>query len=102
MIILTTTDNINDSKFEYLGIVNGDYSLKISVVTDMVTGLADSVNKVTRKSKLAEGKDTALEKMRNEAIRMGASAVVGVRINYETAKKGEIMVVATGTSVKIL
>lgn len=101
-MLLTTTDNINNKELEYLGIVNGECVMKISIVTDMVTGFADSVNKTSRKSKLFEGKDNALEKIKSEAVKLGANAVVGVLINYETAKKGEIMVVATGTAVKIL
>ena len=101
-MLLTTTDNINDSKLEYLGIVNGECVMKISVVTDMVTGLADSVNKTSRKTKLVEGKDNALAKIKSEALKLGANAVVGVVVSYETAKNGEIMVVATGTAVNIL
>ena len=47
-------------------------------------------------------KDTALKEMEEAAIRLGADAVVGIDLDYETvgANGGMLMVTASGTAIK--
>ena len=50
---------------------------------------------------LREGKETVIRELEQQAARMGANAIVGVDIDYNTvgANGSMLMVVATGTAV---
>lgn len=52
---------------------------------------------------LREAKQTALQEMSNEAERMGANAVVGIDLDYETvgSSGSMLMVTCSGTAVRI-
>ena len=66
-------------------------------IRDIVGGRSGSYEKVLR-----EAKDTALKEMEDEAARLGADAIIGVDLDYETvgASGGMLMVTASGTAVK--
>ena len=66
-------------------------------IRDIVGGRSGSYERVLR-----EAKDTAIREMKEEAIKLGASAIVGVDLDYETVGKngGMLMVTASGTAVK--
>lgn len=52
---------------------------------------------------LREAKDTALEEMAREAQKLGANAVVGIDLDYETVggSGSMLMVTCSGTAVRI-
>lgn len=52
---------------------------------------------------LAEAKDTSLSEMAERARQMGANAVVGIDLDYETIGQGNsmLMVTCSGTAVVI-
>jgi uncharacterized protein YbjQ (UPF0145 family) len=50
---------------------------------------------------LASGVSDALAEMEQQAARLGADAVVGVDIDYETVGSNMLMVSASGTAVKL-
>jgi uncharacterized protein YbjQ (UPF0145 family) len=52
---------------------------------------------------LREAKDTAIKEMQEQAQRLGANAVIGIDLDYETvgANGGMLMVTASGTAVKL-
>lgn len=54
---------------------------------------------------LREARDTAIEEMVAEAEQMGAEAVIGVDVDYESVQLGQggsmLMVSASGTAVKL-
>ena len=52
---------------------------------------------------LREAKNTALEEMSREAQRLGANAVVGIDLDYETVggSGSMLMVTCSGTAVRI-
>lgn len=50
---------------------------------------------------LREAKDTALLEMSQQAERLGANAVIGVDLDYETVNGSMLMVTASGTAVRI-
>ncbi|TGU93923.1 heavy metal-binding domain-containing protein, partial [Mesorhizobium sp. M00.F.Ca.ET.186.01.1.1] len=52
-------------------------------------------------SKLAEGREMALKEMKDKARALGANAVVGVDLDFETLREGMMMVIATGTAVRV-
>lgn len=65
-------------------------------IRDVIGGRANSYEEVLR-----EAKDTALKEMIDHAERMGANAIVGVDLYYETigSNGSMLMVMASGTAV---
>jgi uncharacterized protein YbjQ (UPF0145 family) len=98
-MLLTTTDNVAGKTIEYLGIVNGEAIMPVSLFGSIASALDN--NKDSRKKEFVEGKDIALTKLQTDALRLGANAVIGIALHYDTAKKGVITVIATGTAVKL-
>ena len=104
-MILTTTNSIETNEIkQYAGIVSGETIIGANIfkdffasIRDVVGGRSGSYEKVLR-----EAKDTALKEMQQEAHKLGADAVIGVDLDYETVGKGGgmLMVVASGTAVK--
>lgn len=105
-MIVTTTNTVEGQPVKsYLGIVTGETIIGANLfkdlfasITDLVGGRSSSYEKVLR-----EAKDTALEEMKQKASQLGANAIVGVDLDYETLGKanGMLMVTASGTAVKI-
>ena len=67
-------------------------------IRDIVGGRSGAYEKVLR-----EGKETSLNEMMERAQAMGANAVVGIDIDYETigANGSMLMVATSGTAVVI-
>lgn len=67
-------------------------------IRDIIGGRSGSYEQVLR-----EAKDTALAEMQERASRMGANAIVGIDIDYETVgQSGSMLMVAvSGTAVLI-
>ena len=67
-------------------------------IRDIIGGRSGSYEKVLR-----EAKDTSLAEMQQRAEQMGANAIVGVDIDYETiGQNGSMLMVAvSGTAVVI-
>ena len=67
-------------------------------IRDIVGGRSGSYEKV-----LIEGKDTSMREMQQRAEALGANAIVGIDIDYETiGQSGSMLMVATsGTAVVI-
>jgi uncharacterized protein YbjQ (UPF0145 family) len=101
-MLATTTNTIEGHKIrEYRGIVAGEAILGANVfrdffasIRDIVGGRAGAYEKV-----LKDARDTAMAEMMEEAQALGANAVVGVDIDYETIRDGMLMVTAAGTAV---
>ena len=103
MIITTTPSVENQPVRDYLGIVTGETIIGANIfkdlfanVRDIVGGRSGSYERVLR-----EAKDIALNEMEDQAKQMGADAVVGVDLDYETIKDGMIMVMCSGTAVRL-
>ena len=105
-MILSTTNTIEGKPVnDYLGIVTGETIIGANIfkdffasIRDIVGGRSSSYEKVLR-----EAKDTALREMTENATKLGASAIVGIDLDYETVGKngGMLMVTASGTAVKL-
>lgn len=103
-MIVTTTPNIEGKTIvNYFGIVSGETIIGANVfrdffasIRDVIGGRANSYEEVLR-----EAKDTAMKEMIEQAQRMGANAVVGVDLDYETigGNGSMLMVTASGTAV---
>ena len=105
-MILSTTPQIEGHPIqEYKGVVTGETIIGANIIKDFFAGIhdivggrADSYEKV-----LMEAKDTSLREMMERAQAMGANAIVGIDIDYETVgSNGSMLMVATsGTAVVI-
>ncbi|MCF6168653.1 heavy metal-binding domain-containing protein [Lutibacter sp.] len=104
-MLLTTTNTLETHTIkEYLGIVTGETIIGANIFKDFFAGIRDIVGgrSGSYESVLREAKDIALKEMEEQAQRLGASAVIGIDLDYETvgAKGGMLMVTASGTAVK--
>ena len=98
-MILTTTPNIEGYKIlEYKGLVTGETIIGANFIRDIVGGRSKSYEKV-----LQEGKETSIQEMMQRAQELGANAIVGIDIDYETVGQGGsmLMVAVSGTAVRI-
>ena len=103
-MILTTTNMVEGHKtVKYIGIVTGETIIGANMfrdifarVRDVIGGCSNSYEQVLR-----EAKNTALNEMRQYALSLGANAVVGIDLDYETVGRhgSMLMVTASGTAV---
>ncbi len=103
-MLVTTTHSLQDKKIStYHGLVSGEAIMGTNVFRDMIARITDIVGgrSGTYEKGLREGKDIALKEMIEEAQAMGANAVIGVDLDYETIGESMLMVVATGTAVVV-
>ena len=105
-MLLTTTPTIEGHPIrQYLGIVTGETIIGANAIKDFMAGLTDFFGgrSTTYEKVLIEGKETALKELQQRAAALGANAVVGIDLDYETvgANGGMLMVTASGTAVQI-
>lgn len=104
-MIVTTTPTLEGRKIaDYLGIVTGEAILGANIVRDLFAGIRDIVGgrAGAYEESLAEAREIALREMQDHARRLGADAVIGVDLDYETVGQGSmLMVSASGTAVKL-
>ena len=103
-MILSTTPQIEGRPIrEYKGVVTGETIIGANFVKDFLAGIrdivggrADSYEKV-----LMEAKETSMREMMQRAQALGANAIVGIDIDYETigANGSMLMVATSGTAV---
>src|SRR5690606_24839108 len=89
----------------YLGIVSGEVIAGANIFRDFFAGIRDIVGgrSAAYEEVLENARQNAISEMRVRAARIGATAVIGVDIDYEVVGKGGsmLMVSATGTAVII-
>lgn len=105
-MILTTTPQIDGYQIrEYKGVVTGETIIGANVFKDFMAGIRDIVGgrSGSYEKVLREAKDTSMQEMMERAQQMGANAIVGIDIDYETiGGSGSMLMVATsGTAVVI-
>ena len=105
-MILTTTPQIEGHPIrEYKGLVTGETIIGANVIKDIKASIKDFFGgrSGSYERVLIEAKETSLKEMTARAQSMGANAIVGIDIDYETVgESGSILMVATsGTAVVI-
>lgn len=107
-MIVTTTPTIEGRRItEYLGIVGGDAILGANIFKDLFAGIRDIVGgrSAAYERELRKAKEIALQEMMEHAETLGADAIVGMDLDYETVQVGGsggmLMVSANGTAVKL-
>ena len=103
-MIITTTNNIEGRKIsKYLGIVTGEAILGANIFRDMFAAVRDIVGgrSASYERELGKAREIALDELEDWAEELGANAVIGVALDYESFGKtnGMMMVSATGTAV---
>lgn len=103
-MIITTTNVLQGREIEqYLNIVSGEAIMGANVVRDFLAGITDIIGgrSGAYESKLAEGREIAIQEMKDRARQLGADAIIGVDLDFETLRDGMMVCVATGTAVKL-
>ncbi|MCH7743025.1 MAG: heavy metal-binding domain-containing protein [Proteobacteria bacterium] len=103
-MVITTTNNIEGRKIsKYLGIVTGEAILGANIFRDMFAAVRDIVGgrSASYERELGKAREIALDELEDWAEELGANAVIGVDLDYESFGKtnGMMMVSATGTAV---
>lgn len=97
-MILTTTNSIEGHQIvDYLGIVTGVAMNEDTIamgfsMSKYVKKIQDSVDKV---------KEKAFQHLKENAFKLDANAVVGIKIDIELTTSNYAMVSITGTAVKV-
>ena len=85
--------------------VTGETIIGANIVKDFFAGIRDVVGgrSASYEQVLREAKDTSMNEMMERARAIGANAIVGIDIDYETiGSSGSMLMVATsGTAVVI-
>ena len=105
-MILSTTPQIEGHPIrEYKGVVTGETIIGANFVKDFFAGIRDIVGgrAASYERVLQEAKETSMREMMQRAQAMGANAIVGIDIDYETvgANGSMLMVATSGTAVII-
>ena len=105
-MLVTTTPVIQGKQIvKYYGIVSGETIIGANVFRDLFASIRDIVGgrSGSYEEVLREAKETALREMEAQAAQMGANAVIGVDLDYETvgSSGSMLMVTANGTAVTI-
>lgn len=103
-MLVTTTHTLEGQPIvKYLGLVTGEAILGANIFRDLFAGIRDIVGgrSAAYENELRKAKDLAIQEMVQQASALGANAVVGVDIDYETIGQGGsmLMVAASGTAV---
>lgn len=103
-MLMTTTPSIEGKQIaHYHGIVTGETIIGANMFRDIFASIRDIVGGRSRayEEVLQQAKDTALKEMGEQAARLGANAVIGVDLDYETINGSMLMVTASGTAVSL-
>ncbi|MDT1064378.1 YbjQ family protein [Paracoccus sp. CPCC 101403] len=102
-ILLTTEATSNLRVTKRLGIVSAECVVGLHIFKDLATGLRDVFGGRSKvmQSSLREIKQTALQELQEEAFKLGADAVVAVNLQYSDINGKMLLLVASGTAVKL-
>lgn len=104
-MIISTTNTLQGHEItEYIGLVSGETIIGANIVRDFMAGITDIVGgrSAAYEKSLREAKQIAIDEMLEQAASMGADAVIGVDLDFESIGQsgGMLMVSASGTAVK--
>jgi len=105
-MILTTTPGIDGRHIkEYLGVVAGEAILGANIFKDLFAGIRDIVGgrSAAYEQELRKARAIAFAELSQAAADLGANAIVGIDIDYETVgnQGSMLMVSVSGTAVVI-
>lgn len=103
-MLLTTTPLIEGKQItKYYGIVTSETIIGANIFRDFLAGIRDIVRGRTNayEEVLRQAKDSTLKELSEQAACLGANAVIGIDLDYETVGNNGsmLMVTASGTAV---
>ena len=104
-MIVVTTEQIEGKRItETLGLVRGSTIRARHVGRDVMAGLRNIVGGEVKEYTvmLAQAREEALQRMIEQAEKMGANAIVGTRFVTSMVMSGAAEMVAYGTAVKVV
>ena len=105
MLVVTTPTIEGKPIQEYLGLVSGEAILGANILRDFFAGIRDIVGgrSAAYEKELSKAREIAFEEMGEKARGLGANAVIGIDIDYETVGAGGsmLMVTVSGTAVTL-
>jgi len=105
--MITTTTPFIEGKpiLQYLGIVSSEAIIGANLFKDIFANLRDIAGgrSATYEKVIDEARTIALDELVQKAQSLGANAVIGIDLDFETLGSGGsmLMVLATGTAVRI-
>ena len=105
-MITTTTNNIEGKPVQqYLGVVSAETIIAANIFKDLFAGIRDIVGgrSATYERVIDEARSNAMLELVQKAQAIGANAVIGIDLDFETVGTGGsmLMVIATGTAVRV-
>jgi len=105
-MLVTTTNTLDGRRVvRYLGVVTGEAIMGANIVRDVFAAVRDVVGgrSAAYEQELRKAKDIALAEMGEQAQALGANAIIGVDLDYETlgSNGSMLMVSASGTAVVV-
>ena len=105
-MIFSTTNSLEGKTInQYLGIVSGEVILGANIFKDLFAGIRDIVGgrSGAYEKSLQDARSAAFTEIKEKAEKLGANAVVGIDIDYETigTNNSMLMVSVTGTAIEI-
>lgn len=107
MLVLTTPSIEGKRITQYFGLVSGEAILGANIFKDFFAGIRDIVGgrSAAYEKELRQAKQIAIDEMIEQAKSLGANAIIGVDLDYETigtnSGGGMLMVSASGTAVRV-
>lgn len=104
-MIVVTTEQIEGKRItETLGLVKGSTIRARHVGRDVMAGLRNIVGGEVKEYTvmLAQAREEALQRMIEQADKMGANAIIGTRFVTSMVMAGAAEMVAYGTAVKVV
>lgn len=104
VMLLTTTNTVEGKRVvHYYGVVSGETIIGANIFRDFFASIRDIVGgrSSSYEQVLREAKATTLKELQDEAAALGANAVIGIDLDYETVggNGSMLMVTASGTAV---
>ncbi|WP_306543483.1 heavy metal-binding domain-containing protein [Anaerotignum sp.] len=101
-MLLTTTEQVMGREYDILGLVKGATIQSKNIGRDFGAGLKSIVGgELTGYTEMMEeARDIAMQRMEEEAKRLGADGIVGIRLSTSAIMQGAAEVMAYGTAVK--
>ena len=103
-MLLSTTDKIENMNIvEYKGLVFGEVVNGVDMIKDFAASIRDAFGgrSATYEKEVVETRGNAILEMVERAEKLDANAIVGIKIDYETIGQSMMMVIASGTAVKV-
>ena len=103
-MIITTIDKVpNREIVEILGIARGSTVRARNIGRDLFAGIKNIIGgEITEYTKLqAQSREQAIQRMEDDALSLGADAIVNVRLTTSVITQGAAEILAYGTAVKL-